>query len=548
MKRTGGILGILAYSTALLAFSTLTGCVDDKLVGGKGGSGGTGGAGGQTSSTGGSTGTAGQGGMGTTSGTGGSGATGGGSTSSTGGSTSGTGGTGGMPPMLDGWARQFGDDTRQEVTDVGVDSNGNIVMVGLMRGTFAMDGATLVANSIPNKPPTDSDIFVAKLDPTGAVLWAKNFGNGTPQDCYGVAVDGAGNIAVIGGFRLTIDFGGGGLTSTGSEQDLFIVKFDGSGNHLWSKRFGDTAMQPGYLGGEIAFDNAGNVIAAGDFRGSMDLGGGPLTTAGQYDSDLFLAKFDPNGNHIYSKRFGDAESMGQWGEELNDLTVDVNGNAVISGSYEGTVNFGGGALTTSNGGFLAKFDGQGNHVWSKVFGQFGAQITTHTIGPQGEIYLAANFNDVVDFGGGQVVENNGTKVIVRLDSAGNHVWTKQYKGPGFVNDMAASPSGNVTFVGSAPDVFDLTGLGGPTLDSFGLLTNGAIVTVDQNGSFVTAKLYGPPSALNSPERRFEGVAYDSSGYLVVGGSFNATIDMGFGLMVTADKPDMLIAKLPQVLP
>jgi hypothetical protein len=57
-----------------------------------------------------------------------------------------------------------------------------------------------------------------------------------------VAVDGAGNVLLTGDFDGTVDFGGGPLTSAGSD-DIFVAKLDAQGNHLWSKRFGDSYYQ-----------------------------------------------------------------------------------------------------------------------------------------------------------------------------------------------------------------------------------------------------------------------------------------------------------------
>ena len=82
-----------------------------------------------------------------------------------------------------------------------------------------------------------------------------------------------------------MDFGGGPLTSAGG-IDIFLAKFDPAGNHLWSKRFGDGFSQIGY---SVTVDGADNVLFTGAFSGSVDFGGGPLTSAGGID--IFLAKF-----------------------------------------------------------------------------------------------------------------------------------------------------------------------------------------------------------------------------------------------------------------
>jgi len=84
-----------------------------------------------------------------------------------------------------------------------------------------------------------------------------------------------------------MDCGGGPLTSAGG-TDIFVVKFDPNGNHLWSQRFGDSDSQ---YGTGVAADATGNVILTGSFYGTVDFGGGPLTDACNEQADIFVAKF-----------------------------------------------------------------------------------------------------------------------------------------------------------------------------------------------------------------------------------------------------------------
>ncbi len=123
-------------------------------------------------------------------------------------------------------------------------------------------------------------------------LFSHRFGNTDHDRGIAIAVDGARNVLVTGFFRGTVDFGGGALTSAG--WDIFVAKYDAAGAHLWSQRFGDTDLDGG---GAIAVDGAGDVLVTGRFRGRVDFGGGPLTSAGS--RDIFVAKFatvDPKPN------------------------------------------------------------------------------------------------------------------------------------------------------------------------------------------------------------------------------------------------------------
>lgn len=127
--------------------------------------------------------------------------------------------------------------------------------------------------------------------------WSQHFGDADEQSANSVAVDGSGNVFVTGYFSGTADFGGGPLTSAGG--DIFVAAFGASGSHLWSRRFGDADFQEGQ---EVATDGSGNVVVTGYFSGTADFGGGPLTSTGS--EDIFVAKFDVDGGHVWSRRFG----------------------------------------------------------------------------------------------------------------------------------------------------------------------------------------------------------------------------------------------------
>jgi hypothetical protein len=284
-----------------------------------------------------------------------------------------------------------------------------------------------------------NDIFVVKFDPGGNHLWSQRFGDDDNQGGFPeVAADPSGNIVITGYYAGTVDFGGGALASAGN-WDIYTAKFDPSGNHLCSQRFGDASPQ---LCQGLALDGSGNIVITGAFRGVLDFGGGPLSNPGDYD--VFVAKFDPSLNHLHSQRFGD----GQFQNSLN-CHVDNIGNIFITGEFWGTVDFGGGLLTSAGGDdiFLAKFDPSGNHVWSQGFPgaagnwQQGRGVATDE---SGNAYLTGWLVGVADFGGGVLPSGGGGDVFLAKFDA-----------------LTGSVAGYVT-----ADCLDPPGLSGATVDAF----------------------------------------------------------------------------------
>jgi hypothetical protein len=180
------------------------------------------------------------------------------------------------------WSRRFGGTSSDEGLGVAVDSGGNVVVTGTFRGTVDFGGGPLTGAGF-------SDIFVAKYSASdGSHIWSRRSGGPASDLSRGVALDSGGNVVVTGGFRGTVDFGGGSFASAGKD-DIFVATYSASdGSHVWSRRFGGTSFDEG-LG--VAVDSGGRVVVTGNFSETVDFGGVPLTSAGL--GDVFLLRLRP---------------------------------------------------------------------------------------------------------------------------------------------------------------------------------------------------------------------------------------------------------------
>ena len=80
----------------------------------------------------------------------------------------------------------------------------------------------------------------------------------------------------------------------------------------------------------------------GSLVDSMRIGGDPLFGAGS--QDVFVAKFDPSGNHLFSERFGELDT-----DSGRGIACDSAGNAILIGSFANAIDFGGGLLDSPGG-------------------------------------------------------------------------------------------------------------------------------------------------------------------------------------------------------
>ncbi len=284
------------------------------------------------------------------------------------------------------WRHRLTASSTQSGKGVAFDASGNVYVVGDTSSSVDFGGGVKTAAG-------NYDVFVAKYDAAGNYVWAKVFGDADAQHAEGIAVDSGGDVVITGSFQGSVDFGGGALQSAG-QQDIFVAKLDASGNHVWSKRFGDSDSQEGR---SIAVDASGNVLVAGKFQGSVDFGGGAKQSAGR--TDAYVVKLDASGHHVWSKRFGDGSFQSALG-----VAADADGNIILSGNFMGSIDFGGGAFTnndTFDHLFVAKLDSSGAHLWSKAYAASNTQVFgSVTAGPTRHIYLAGAFYGDIDFGGG----------------------------------------------------------------------------------------------------------------------------------------------------
>lgn len=351
------------------------------------------------------------------------------------------------------WSKRFGDASDQNGQRVAVDDLANVVVAGDFEGAVDFGGGALASAG-------NSDLYITKFDRDGNHIWSERFGGAKNESMECVAVDDSGNVYVTGFFQDSVDFGGGTLVSAGW-WDIYIAKFDADGNHIWSDGFGDGLLETGQ---SVAVDGSGNVLLTGQFEGTLNLGGEMLASAGGFD--IFVAKFDSGGNHIWSRRFGDA-----FPQSGLDVASDGLGNIWLTGDFWGTVDFGGGPLTDAGMGdiYLAKFDSGGNHLWSNRFGDASIQRGNRLeVDGSGNVFVEGEFEGTVDFGGGPLTSAGSWDIFVaKFDSEGGHVWSEGYGGVNnqYGRSFALNNSGNIVLAGAFEGTMDF---GGGTLASAGL--------------------------------------------------------------------------------
>jgi fibronectin type 3 domain-containing protein len=430
------------------------------------------------------------------------------------------------------WEKSFGSTSDDRGQMVAADAQGRVAVTGSFYGTTNFGGGSITSHLCCGSTPT-MDIFVAEYAPTGGYLWSRVIGAESDEGGKGIATDTSGNVLVTGyQGSYSVDYGGGPQYNKGG-NDLFIAKYSSAGSWVWSKTIGGAGYDQGNA---IAADGSGNVFVTGYIGAAaagVDFGGGALVSAGLYD--VFLAKYTASGAFQWAKRFG-----GSGTDTGMAVATDSSGNVYITGSFEGTANFGGSNLSSSGlrDIFVAKYSATGTHLWSKKFGGSGDEVGySLAVDAAGAVFLAGKFQGSVNFGGASLTSAGGDDIfLAKLSGAdGSHVWSK---GMGSTSSDAAlgvdvDGSGNAILTGYFTGSVNL---GGAVLSGSGI--NVFVAKYNSGGTHIWSKQFGgfDTQIANS-------VAAGPNGEAIVTGYYAATVDFGTGLLTSLGSYDAFLTNV-----
>ncbi len=357
------------------------------------------------------------------------------------------------------WARKDGGLNTVEPYAICSDSHGFFYLTGSFFNSTIIGTTTLTSAG-------NYDIFVAKYDTSGNVIWAVA-GGGTYDDIgYGIATDASGNIFVTGAFAgINASFGTLTLTHPNTiinNSSFFVVKYNSSGNAIWARAAGTDHND---YGKAISTDANGNILVTGVFSSSNITFGTTAALTGAGNDDIFVAKYDASGNALWAARAGGTNN-----DEGNGIITDANGNVYAIGSFRSTsITFGSTTINnTSNSGyywlFIVKYNSAGTVLWAKGYGSsywrnnqaFG--IARDVVG---NTYTTGYYeSNSISFGSFTLNNTNTDQTndiyIVKHDPSGNVLWAKG--GGGQSDDqgsaIALNGSGNVFITGyfSSPTI------------------------------------------------------------------------------------------------
>jgi len=392
------------------------------------------------------------------------------------------------------WAKSASGISFDYPNDVTTDVNGNIYLVGISNSSSLTFGTTTFNNK---------GGFILKYDAQGNEIWAKSI-SGTVN---GIVTDINGNIYVAGGFTdSTILLGSNNLVNNGM-TDFFVLKYDNNGNVLWAKSNGGTSYE--YIN-KISIDSIGNIYITGEFGQSLTFGTTTLISSGF--RDIFIAKYDNSGNIIWSNSFGGNDS-----EYVHNISTDFNGNTYVIGDfYSAVLTVGTTSLININNSdlFIVKYDSIGDLAWAKSAGGSQSDYARGvTIDNYGNSYIAGYFSSPTINFDTTYFNNSGSYnvFITKYNSLGDVIWVK-LNSADYAGDLAIDGADKLILTGAF-------GMGSYSFDTISLINTNT--TTLSNDAFV-AKMDAYPLTIHQNNQKEKSL-------LVYPNPFNNEITINYAL-------------------
>ncbi len=426
----------------------------------------------------------------------------------------GAGGTSGASSVAD-----AGDAGGSPSLDAGGTGGGSSLDAGGAGGSSALDAGGAGGDA-------------SACTPGNTVTWSHGYDVGAMSAETQLASDSHDATLVSGRFHGTLDLGGASYSSAinaycdnFNPSDGFLLKLDANGGYVWSEHF-TSGVYGGASINDAIFDPTGDAIAVGTFTQSTTMGGVTYNNP----PPPCMGSGPPGGEGAFIVKRAGADGAPLWSRGLTTpdgsvwvpfLAADPSGNVVVSGSYQGTLDPGGGALSCSSTAFIAKYSGtDGALLWSHCLPGSHRIVTDEN----GDVVLAAYVNTPVDFGAGPVATSPAL-YLVRYDGATGALASTKILATGSVGPIVLRRVGADLYVGGEIS----------TAADFG---NGPYTPIGQSdmflarfkiadGSLVWVKMFGA-----SLSDYVDTLATDACG-LLIGGQFYNSIDFGLGPIVAS---------------
>jgi len=358
------------------------------------------------------------------------------------------------------WAKSITGTGDRQSTKIIVDNAGALFVTGSFRGTIDFGNGIQKTSFLTSQ----SDMFVAKFSTDGTAEWAQSAFSTGNTVANSVAVDNAGNVYTTGSFTRTIRLDTIRLTTPYdlSAPDMFIAKCRPNGSAEWVVVAGGSLLQQG---NDLVVGTSGDIFVTGQFYGSTTFGSTKLIPTASNGSDIFVAKYHPDGTCEWAQKAGGSVDKGK------GIALDPSGNIIVIGDFFDIALFGSHTVRSvgSSDIFVAKYRPDGACEWVQRGGGTDMDWSYGvTVDRAGNIYAAGQFLGIAEFGGIDYKTKGEADIfLAKYGSTGNLEGVETFGGSSydFAQALAMDSLGTLHVTGVFTGTVDfpdgrLTGVGG----------------------------------------------------------------------------------------
>jgi hypothetical protein len=324
---------------------------------------------------------------------------------------------------------------------------------------------------------------------------------------------------------------GTGPMTSAGKTDAFVAVFDAAGAVQWAQRLGGAHED---AGNAVAFDHAGNVIVVGQFGEGLTVG--DKTMASNGSDDVFVVAFDATGKPRWGRAYGSNDT-----DEGNAVATGADGVIYVGGGFRQPVTVGDTLLESAGGydAFVIALDSAGQPRWARSWGDAGDdRVRDLTVDPQGSIIAALEFAGTLSAPPADDVTTAGNTDLaaLKLDPAGTPVWVTSFGGAysDLVTAIDSDGAGNIVVSGGFDRELIVEGeklTGKGDTDAF-------VLALGPDGARRWVRTFGGVG-----KDVAQGVAADPFGNVVVTGHFHDEVAFGETKVTSKGNRDAFLLKL-----
>lgn len=419
------------------------------------------------------------------------------------------------------WAKGEGGIGNDVANAVAVDEQGNTYVAGNLAGAADVSGTTVQGMGL-------YDVLIIKYNPQGNVLWIRTAGDDRNQQANALKYKN-GYLYVAGIFEDTCFFGNNYIVAKG-DADVFIAKYDASGNFIWAKAAG--GAETDYVSA-IDVDDNGNVYIGGNYEYSATFDTTSISTT-NFFNESFIAKYNPTGALQWVR-----SSKGSSTNQITGVAYDHSSGLYFTGFFGGNYSMSDAAVSSSTSSYdilIGRLDLNGTVQWLKKAGStYEDAAYAMCADADGNAFIAGYFAGTATFGTNTISYKNYNDIFVaKYDSTGNNEWVRAGKGQELdvAYGIACDAAGNVYATGLFQDNadFDGTTVTGNYRDVFivSYTTHGALRWITTGGAGNTDCGIG--------------IAVKNNDHVVIAGYYLYTCTFGTTTLPYADGNDLMVAE------